>query len=120
MICLPANPDRCVETIDLQRSRRLVGVPPEAYEHGDNLMRFIRPSLREVDGLSDIGVDVEFVRGHCRAPMTAVAIWWWRKTGDEFRAALEERGHSKVGLMARLKALASKAIKDFAPIAQGS
>lgn len=62
MICLRANLDRCVETIDLQKFRKLVGVPPDAYERGDNLMRFvIRPALTEVNGLSDIGVDIELV-----------------------------------------------------------
>ena len=60
MICLRANLDRCVETIDLQKFRKLVGVPPDAYERGDNLMHFvIRPALMEVNGLSDIGVDIK-------------------------------------------------------------
>src|ERR1700677_3610954 len=36
MICLPANPNRCVETIDLQEFRRLVGVPPESYSRRDS------------------------------------------------------------------------------------
>jgi hypothetical protein len=104
MICLRANLDRCVETIDLQKFWKLVGVPPDAYDRGDNLLRFvIRPALMEVNGLSDIGVDIQLVRQHCRAPITAVAICWWNKTGGEFRAAMEERNRSKVGRMARLK-----------------
>jgi hypothetical protein len=66
----------------------LGGVSPEAYERGDNLMRFvIQPALMEVNGLSDIDVDIDFVRRHCRAPIAAVTICWWKKTGDEFRAA---------------------------------
>jgi hypothetical protein len=32
-----------------------------------------------------------------------VAISWWRKSGDEFRAAVQERQRSKVGRMARLR-----------------
>jgi replication initiator protein len=60
MICLRNNLDRSVETIDLQEFRKLVGVPPDAYERGDNLMHFvIRPALMEVNGLSDIGVDIK-------------------------------------------------------------
>lgn len=107
MVCLRANLSRSVETIDLERFRRLVGVPPDAYERGDNFMRFvIRPALLEVNGLSDIGVDIHLVRSHSRAPITAVELCWWKKTGDEFRIAIEERNRSKVGRMARLKALA--------------
>jgi hypothetical protein len=30
MICLRANLERCVETMDIQKFRELVGVPPEA------------------------------------------------------------------------------------------
>lgn len=111
MICLRANLDRCVETIDIHKFRKLVGVPPDAYERGDNLMRFvIRPALLEVNGLSDIGVQIEFVRKHARAPIHAITMAWWRKSGDDFRAAIEERKQSKEGRKKRLKtkALESK------------
>lgn len=107
MICLRAKLDRCVETIPIKRFRDLLGVPPDAYERGDNFMRFVlRPALLEVNGLSDMTVSAELKRQHCRAPIDAVAIDWRCKTGDEFRAAIQERNRSKVGRMARLKAMA--------------
>jgi hypothetical protein len=37
------------------------------------------------------------------APIHEVAISWGSKSGDEYRAALEERNRSKVGRMARLR-----------------
>ncbi|MGC1687307.1 MAG: hypothetical protein WA734_16900, partial [Candidatus Acidiferrales bacterium] len=40
---------------------------------------------------------------HARAPIHEVAISWWNKSGDEFRAAMQERSRSKVGRMARLR-----------------
>ena len=43
------------------------------------------------------------VRKHARAPAHSVTITWWRKQGDEFRAALQERNRPKCGRMARLK-----------------
>ena len=59
MICLRTNLDRCVEIIPSRRFRELLGVPPDAYERGDNFMRFvIKPALLEVNGLSDLGVQV--------------------------------------------------------------
>jgi len=104
MVCLRANLDRCTEIIEMARFRELLGVPPKSYERADNFMRnVIAPALLEVNGLSDVGVQIEMVRKHPRAPAHAVAITWWRKRGDEFRKALQERSRPKVGRMARLK-----------------
>ncbi len=50
-----------------------------------------------------MGVQIELVRAHSRAPVTAVSLAWWRKQGDEFRAAHAERQRSKAGRMARLR-----------------
>jgi plasmid replication initiation protein len=84
--------------------REKLGVPPGAYPRADNFMRFvISPALLEVNGLSDLGVQIEMVRKHPRAPAHAVTISWWRKQGDEFRAATQERNRPKFGRMARLK-----------------
>src|SRR5271165_3408360 len=104
MVCLRANLDRCLETIEMDRFRELLGVPPGAYDRADNFMRnVVTPALLEVNGLSDISVQIEMVRRHPRAPAHAVALGWWRKSGDEFRESMQERNRSKVGRMARLK-----------------
>jgi hypothetical protein len=63
----------------------------------------IEPALLEVNGLSDMGVKIDLVRAYARAPITAVMLVWWRKEGDEFRAAFAERHRSKLGRMARLR-----------------
>lgn len=110
MVCLRANLIRCTEVIEIERFRDLLGVPPGAYGRPDNFMRnVIAPALLEVNGLSDVGVQIEMVRRHPRAPAHAVTIVWWRKTGDDFRAALEERNRSKIGRMARLRGDVEKA-----------
>jgi Initiator Replication protein len=104
MVQLRANLDRCVETFPLARFRDLAGVPPGAYERGNDFMRFvIQPALLEVNGLSDVGIDLALVRRGKFAPIEAVTLAWWRKQGDEFRAAMQERNRSKVGRMARLR-----------------
>lgn len=41
MICLRANRDSCIETIDMPKFRELVGVPPGAYDRTDNFIRFV-------------------------------------------------------------------------------
>ena len=66
-------------------------------------IKVIEPAVLEVNGLSDIGVQIELVRRHSRAPVTAVTLVWWKKQGDEFRSAVQERGRSKMGRMARLR-----------------
>lgn len=104
MICLRANLDRSIETIEMAKFRELLGVPPGAYDRTDNFMRFvIKPAELEVNGLSDMSVQIEMVRKHPRAAAHAVMICWWRKSGDEFVSATQERNRSKVGRMARLR-----------------
>jgi len=104
MIALRANLDRSLETMPIEDFRDKLGVPPEAYPRNDNFKRFvIDPALLEVNKLSDLGVAIELVRRHPRAPAHAVTICWWKLQGEEFRAAMQERNRSKVGRMARLK-----------------
>jgi hypothetical protein len=40
--------------------------------------------------------------------LEAVTVTWWKKEGDEFRAAMRERDRSKIGRMARLKGAVEK------------
>ena len=101
---LRANMNRCVETIEIGRFRDMLGVPPKSYKLGPDFMRFVlKPAMLEVNGLSDMGVEIQLQRRHARAPVAAVTMTWWHKQGDEFRAAMAERNRPKVGRMARLK-----------------
>jgi hypothetical protein len=82
----------------------VLGVPPGAYSNGKDFRRFvIEPAMLEVNGLSDIGMKIEMKRRHARAPIEAITVVWWKKEGDEIRATMRERDHSKIGRMARLK-----------------
>lgn len=104
LICLRANRQHGVEVMSYERFRDLLGVPPGTYDRGLDFRRKVAdPALLEVNGLSDMGVELDLRRRHARAPIHEVAISWWNKSGDEFRAAMEERNRSKVGRMARLR-----------------
>lgn len=104
MVQLRGNMDRCVENFALERFRDLLGVPPGAYERGnDFIKRVIEPAVLEVNGLSEYGVRVEIDRAYSRAPITGVTLGWWRKDGDEYRTTHQERQRSKLGRMARLR-----------------
>jgi Initiator Replication protein len=104
MVQLRANLDRCIETFPIARFRDLLGVPPGAYERGNDFIRFvIDPATLEVNGLSDVGVQIDVKRRHTRAPIESVTTAWWKKQGDEFRNAMRERDQSKLGRMARLR-----------------
>ncbi|MBI2421351.1 MAG: replication initiation protein [Candidatus Hydrogenedentes bacterium] len=105
LIQLRANLDKCVDTIPIDRFRNLLGVPPNTYSRGNDFMRFVvEPAALEVNGLTDMGVKMELRRAKGpRSPIVAVSLAWWRKEGDDYRAALQERQRSKVGRMARLR-----------------
>jgi hypothetical protein len=104
LIQLRANMERAVESFPIDRFRELLGVPPGTYVRGDNFQRkVLDPAVLEVNGLSDMSLQIELERLHSRAPIRSVSLGWWRKSGEEFRAAMPERGRSKVGRMARLR-----------------
>lgn len=104
LIQLRAGMEKCVETFPMDRFRELLGVPPGTYARGDNFQRkVLEPAILEVNGLSDMSLQIELERRHSRAPVHAVTLAWWRKSGDEFQAAMGERNRSKVGRMSRLR-----------------
>ena len=80
LVQLRANMDRCIEHFALHRFRDLLGVPPGAYERGnDFIKRVIEPAVLEVNGLSEFGVKVEVERAYSRAPISGVTLAWWRR-----------------------------------------
>jgi Initiator Replication protein len=104
LVCLRANRAQCVEVMTCEQFRDVLGVPPGTYERGLDFQRkVVDPAVLEVNGLSDMGVSIELRRRHARASVHEVAIAWWNKSGDDFRAAIQERNRSKVGRMARLR-----------------
>jgi Initiator Replication protein len=104
LVQLRGNMDRCIENFTLARFRDLLGVPPEAYERGnDFIKRVIEPAVLEVNGLSEFGVKVEAQRPYSRAPISSVTLAWWRKSAEEYRTTYRERQRSKLGRMARLR-----------------
>jgi hypothetical protein len=108
MLALRVSMDRSVEHFPIERFRSLLGVPPGAYERGNDFFRYVLDvAVLEVGGLSDIGVQIEVTRRSPRAPVTGVTVAWWRKTGDDLRATIAERNASKVGRMARLRGIAA-------------
>lgn len=109
LIQLRANMERSIETFPIDRFRDLLGVPPGTYARADNFQRkVLDPAVLEVNGLSDMSLQIELARVHSRAPIHAITLVWWRKSGDEFREAMQERNRSKVGRMARLRGQVEK------------
>jgi Initiator Replication protein len=112
MLELRRNMDRCVETFSVERFRELLSVKTDTYKLGPDFQRFvINPAVLEVNGLSDMGVQIDLHRKHTRAPFHAVTMAWWRKSPEEMAGAIRERNRSKVGRMARLKG----AVESVAP-----
>jgi hypothetical protein len=104
MLELRRNMDRCIESFTIDRFRDLMSVPQDAYRIGFDFQRsVVDTAVLEINGLSDIGVQIGLHRKHARAPFHAVTVAWWRKSPEEMVAAIRERNRSKVGRMARLK-----------------
>lgn len=105
LIQLRTKMERAVEVFPIDRFRDLLGVPPGTYQRGNDFVRkVLEPSELEVNGLTDMGVKLELRRAKGpRSPIVAVAMAWWPKEGDDYRAAVKERERSKVGRMARLR-----------------
>lgn len=104
MVQLRAGMQRCVETFPVERFRALLGVPPGTYQRGPDFVRYVlEPATREVNGLSDMGVRLDPRRRSSRAPIETITVAWWRKEGDDFRAAMHERDQPKAGRSARLR-----------------
>lgn len=115
LVQLRAGMDNCVETFSIERFRDLMGVPKGAYQPGKDFVRVLDAAALEVNGLADYGVKIEVTRRHSRSPITAVTVAWWRKEGDEFRAAAAELRQSKLGRRARLEAAQAAAVPAASP-----
>jgi Initiator Replication protein len=115
---LRRNMDRCIETFTIDRFRELMSVPQDAYRIGFDFQRsVVDPAVLEVNGLSDIGVQIDLHRKHSRAPFHSVTMAWWRKSSEEMAAAIRERNRSKVGRMARLKGAIETATPQLGALA---
>ena len=104
LIQLRASMEKSVESFPIDRFREFLGVPPGTYARADNFQRkVLDPAVLEMNGLSDMSLQIELERVHSRAPVHAVTLAWRRKSGEEFRASVDERNRSKVGRMSRLR-----------------
>ena len=116
MIQLRSGMDRCIETFSIDRFRDLMGVPKGAYERGNDFVRkCVDVASLEVNGLSDCSVEIQVVRRHAKAPITAVTVAWWRKEGDAFRATYAEQQRPKQGRTARLRSMAQATPPSIPP-----
>lgn len=104
LVQLRSGMDRCVEQFTPERFRELMGVPPGKLGRGADFERYcIQPALLEVNGLSDLRVQVELRRAHATGPIKSVELAWWQKEGEDYRKTLAERHRAKAGRMARLR-----------------
>jgi hypothetical protein len=72
LVQLRGNLDRCTEQFTLARFRSLLGVPPGAYERGnDFIKRVIELACIELNGLSEFGVRITVERAYSRVPTRA-------------------------------------------------
>jgi len=99
------NLSNCVETFPLSKFRDLIGVPPGKLTRGPDFKRYVLDkSALEVNALADVGVTLDVMRkgDNPQGAITHVTMAWYRKQGDEYRAAIKELNRPKVGRKARI------------------
>jgi plasmid replication initiation protein len=117
LVQLRAGLQKCVETFPIDHFRELMGVPPGKLLRGPDFERRVLDiATLEVNGLSDVGVELQPVRKGSRAPITAITVAWWRKQGEEYRATLRELQQPKIGRLARLKGTVEHVVPAPPPI----
>lgn len=93
------------QVFNLAELRALLGVSDGKLLRNPDLLRYcISPAVLEVNGLSDIGCEVEPIRrgGTMRGLVSGFRVSWWRKTLPELHEAVRELQRPRVGRMARL------------------
>src|ERR1700733_1120841 len=81
------------EDFSVDDLRALLGVPEKKLQRIPNLLqRVIKPAVLEVNGVADLGVEIEPIRkgGEKRGLVTGLRISWWRKDEPGLRAAYQE------------------------------
>lgn len=100
-----------MQVFGLIEFRALLGVPDDKLTRNPDLLAHcIQPAVLEVNGLSDIGVEVEPIRkgGTMRGVISGFRVTWWRKSLPELQEAHAELSRSKIGRLARLRGAAEE------------
>lgn len=110
-LCLRANLHTDTQTFSVTDFRALLGVEPGKLKEPFNLKKWaIDPAVMEVNGLSDLTVEIEPQRtgGMLRGPITGYRLTWGRKSPTAWNDTLGELLRSKVGRAARLAGTVEK------------
>lgn len=104
-VCARINLQMDTEFFPVEKFRGLLDVPEGKYSAFVHLrQRVLDAAVLEVNGLSEFMVEIEPVRkgGLQRGKLTGFNLIWREKTREEWAAALDELGRSRVGRRERL------------------
>jgi hypothetical protein len=105
-VCLRANLRVSEQAFSVDDFRALLGVEAGKLPLFKSLkQRVLDPAVAEVNALSDFNVEIEPLRegGLQRGKLTGFRLRWEKKSGDEWRAVLDELMRPKVGRKARIR-----------------
>lgn len=93
--------ERVSETFDLEAMRELLGVPLGKLGKIGNLRsKAIDPAAREINALAPFSVRVDYVKQG--KTVVGFQVWWWRKSAEDYRAAMAELERPRTGRRARI------------------
>lgn len=94
--------ERIFEDFSLEEMRELLGVPPGKLERANNLRaKAIQPAVQEVNALAPFSVQIEEQR--TGRAVSGFRLYWWRKSADEYRAAMAELERPRTGRGTRIR-----------------
>ena len=98
------------EEMPLEAFRELLGVPEGKLGTFGNLNQYaIKPALTEINALASFGVQVQPVKQGRK--VTAVKLFWHKKSLDEIKEAYAELQRPKIGRKARLSGEADTVVE---------
>lgn len=97
--------ERMSERFDLDGMRELLGVPAGKLEKIGNLRaKAIEPAVREINALAPFSVRIDHVKEG--KMIVGFQLWWWRKGGEDYRAAMAELERPRPGRAVRISGTA--------------
>jgi plasmid replication initiation protein len=104
--------ERMSERFDLDGMRELLGVPAGKLEKIGNLRaKAIEPAVREINALAPFSVRIDHVKEG--KMIVGFQLWWWRKGGEDYRAAMAELERPRPGRAARISGTAEPVAGEY-------
>lgn len=94
--------EKAGEDLTIDELREMLGVPAGKLERINNLRaKAILPAIQEINALAPFSVRIDDIRKG--KTVVGFRLWWWRKSADDYRAAMAELERPRHGRTTRIR-----------------